>query len=200
MAMPTPRLNGPDESPYLAGKSGQLPRHDDRNSLRRRDGEKLRQIFEERSGVLLRYLKRINAYRPQIVEDLLQETMLKVWRHIGDVPVDEDHIQSWLFTIARHVSADEARKRVRRPQESPGERELENYSSPADPMDVVVARESLLDAFRELSPERRRAFVEIYLQSRSAVDAAELLSVPIGTAKSRAFHAMNSLRSAVLSA
>lgn len=200
MAIHAPRLDGPDESPYLAGESPRLPRDDDRKSLRRRDVDTLRQIFEDRSGVLLRYLRRINTYRPQIVEDLLQETMLKVWRHIGDVPVDEDHIQRWLFTIARNVSADEARKRVRRPQEFQGERELQNYSSPADPMDFVVARESMLDAFRKLSPERRRAFEEIYLQRRSAGDAADLLRVPIGTAKSRAFHAMSSLRSAVLSA
>ncbi|MEU6207182.1 sigma-70 family RNA polymerase sigma factor [Micromonospora musae] len=181
MATHTRDLDDPDDSP------------------RPRDVEKLRQIFEERSGSLLRFLRRINACRPQIVEDLLQETMLKVWRHIGDVPTDEKHIQSWLFTIARNVSADEARKRGRRPQEYQSERELQNYPAPVDPMDYVVAAESMLDAFRKLSPERRRALEEIYVKSRSAGDAAVLLSVPIGTAKSRAFYAMDSLRAAVFS-
>ncbi|XVV15033.1 sigma-70 family RNA polymerase sigma factor [Actinoplanes sp. CA-131856] len=165
----------------------------------RGDVEKLRQIFEQRSGSLLRFLRRINSCRPQIVEDLLQETMLKVWRHIGEVPANEDHIQSWLFTIARNVSADEARKRGRRPQEYQGERDLQNYSAPVDPMDFVIATETMLDAFRKLSTERRRALEEIYLKSRSAGDTADLLSIPVGTAKSRAFYAMDSVRTAVFS-
>src|ERR1044071_3558925 len=117
--------------------------HDDQKSGRC-DVERLRQIFEERSGSLLRFLRRINEDRPHIVEDLLQETMLKVWRHIDEVPARSDHIQAWLFTIARNVAADEARRRSRRPQEYSGERDLQEYPGPADPMEFVVATESML--------------------------------------------------------
>src|ERR1700754_3495736 len=77
------------------------------------DPERLIQIFEQRSRVLFHFLRRINFNRPDIAEDLLQETMLKVWQHIDEVPVDEDHVRSWLFTIARNVSVDEARRRRR---------------------------------------------------------------------------------------
>lgn len=174
--------------------SGRPKRYDDRN-LRSRDVEKLRQIFEGRSGILLRFLRRLNSDRPQIVEDLLQETMIRVWRHIGSLPVnDDDHINAWLFTVARNVSADEARKRRRQPKEFHEERD---FPDQADPMDVVIATESMLEAYRELSPERKRALDEIYLNRRSAVDAAKILSVPIGTAKSRAFYAMDAVRSTV---
>jgi RNA polymerase sigma-70 factor, ECF subfamily len=161
------------------------------------DVEKLQRIIDERSGSLLRFLRRINTDRPHIVEDLLQETMLRVWLHIDATPVTEDHIQAWLFTIARNVSVDEARKRSRRPQESGGEYDILNHSAPADPMEVVIARESMLEAYRNLPPDRRRALDEIYLNSRSPTDAAHRLSVPEGTAKSRAFYAMKSLRTAV---
>jgi RNA polymerase sigma-70 factor (ECF subfamily) len=158
----------------------------------------LRTIFEERSGMLLRFLRRINADRPQIADDLLQETMLRVWLHIDRVPVGEDHLRPWLLTVARNVSADEARKRRRRPRECPGERDLQDFSGPLDPMDMVIATESMIEAYRTLSPDRKRALAEIYLRNRSAEDAATALSVPVGTAKSRAFYAMSSLRTAVL--
>ncbi|MFD0783496.1 sigma-70 family RNA polymerase sigma factor [Micromonospora azadirachtae] len=172
--------------------------HDDQQS-QSSDVERLRQIFEERSGALLRFLRRINSDRPHIVEDLLQETMLKVWRHIGEVASRGDHIQPWLFTIARNVSADETRQRRRRPQEFSGDRDLQECPGSADPMDLVVATESMLEAYRNLSPERRSALVEVHLRSRSALDAAARLSVPVGTAKSRAFYAIDSLRAAVFS-
>jgi RNA polymerase sigma-70 factor, ECF subfamily len=161
------------------------------------EGDKLRQIFDERSATLSRFLRRINADRPHIVEDLLQETMLRVWLHIDDLPDAEDHIQAWLFTIARNVSVDEARKRSRRPRESGGENDLLNHAAPADPMEVVVAHETMLEAYRNLPPERRQALDEIYLNSRRPIDAAHRLSVPEGTAKSRAFYAMKSVRTAV---
>ena len=171
--------------------------HNDRNPQPQK-AEKLQKIFEERSGALLRFLRRINNDRPHIVEDLLQETMIKVWRHIDDVPTEHDHVQSWLYTVARNVSTDEARKRQRRPTESQREYDLCKFPALSDPMEVVIATESLLEAYRSLSAERREALREIYLQSRSAADAAKFLSVPVGTAKSRAFYAMASLRSAVL--
>jgi RNA polymerase sigma-70 factor (ECF subfamily) len=198
MATRTSHHDGAGEGWPANGVSGRPMRHDGRNT-ETTDVEKLQQIFEERSGILLRFLRRINSDRPQIVEDLLQETMLRVWRNIGDVPTSEDHIQPWLFTVARNVSADEARKRRRRPQEYHGERDLQDYSTPMDPMDFVVATESMLEAYRNLSPDRKKALEEIYLNSRSAGDAASLLAVPVGTAKSRAFYAMDSLRSAVFS-
>jgi RNA polymerase sigma-70 factor (ECF subfamily) len=154
-------------------------------------------FFDERSPALNRFLRRINADRPHIVEDLLQETLLRVWLHIDNVPADEGHIQAWLFTIARNVSVDEARKRNRRPRESGGDYDIVNHSAPADPMEVVIAHETMLEAYRNLPTERRKALDEIYLKSRSPRDAANRLSVPEGTAKSRAFYALKSVRSAV---
>lgn len=196
MATRIPHLDGPGDPRDI--DPGNTKRRDDRQSSTR-DVEKLQQIFDERSGALVRFLRRINAGRPHIVEDLLQETMLRVWLHIDAIPVTEDHIQAWLFTIARNVSIDEARKRSRRPKESGGEHDILNHSAPADPLEVFIARESMIDAYRSLPADRRRALDEIYLNNRSPSDAANRLSVPEGTAKSRAFYAMKSVRLAVFS-
>ncbi|WP_436532655.1 sigma-70 family RNA polymerase sigma factor [Actinoplanes sp. HUAS TT8] len=161
------------------------------------DGERIRQLFEERSGLLLRFLRRINVDRPHIAEDLLQETMLRVWRHLGTMPATEEHLQPWLLTIARNVSADEARRRRRRPPEAAFEG-LEARAEPGDPMAVVVATESMLAAFRNLSDGQRRALRDIHLNGRSAADTGRDLQVPAGTVKSRAHYAMRSLRTAIL--
>jgi RNA polymerase sigma-70 factor (ECF subfamily) len=198
MVLRTPHLGEAGESRWINSVSGRPLRYDDQNP-RSGDGEKMQRIFQERSGALLRFLRRINSGRPDIVEDLLQETMLRVWRHIGRLPDSDDHIQPWLFTIARNVSADEARKRRRRPQEFRGDYDLRNYPGMTDPMSVVIAADSMLEAYHALSPERQRALEEIYFYRRRAGDAAAILNVPLGTAKSRAFYAMNSVKSAVLS-
>jgi RNA polymerase sigma-70 factor, ECF subfamily len=160
---------------------------------------RLREIFDEYSGSLLRFLKRLNMERPGIAEDLLQETMLRVWRYIDRVPGAPNHVLPWLYTIARNVSADEARKRGRRPMESFGhDHDIQAIAGTVDPMHIVIATESMLDAYRNLSPAHKRAFDEVHLLSRSAIDAANALAIPVGTVKSRAFYAMASVRTATV--
>src|SRR4051794_41013629 len=66
---------------------------------------------------LLRFLMGLTRNERTAAEDLLQETMLRVWRNIGSLPSDEESPRKWLFTIARRVAIDAARARRVRPSE-----------------------------------------------------------------------------------
>ncbi len=71
-----------------------------------------RQLYDELSPALLRYLRLSGARDP---EDLLGETFVRVVRALPSFAGDERAFRAWVFTIARRRAIDEARARSRHP-------------------------------------------------------------------------------------
>lgn len=148
---------------------------------------------------LMRFLLSLTRNEPHAAEDLLQETMLRVWRRWDLLPEGEENVRRWLFTIGRRASIDAARQRRVRPQEV----ELLDVFAKAsgeDTADIAVAHEALSGALNRLSPGHGRVLREIYFQGLSLEEVARRLEIPVGTVKSRAHYAVRSLRSAISSA
>ena len=146
---------------------------------------------------LMRYLLRLTHGQQQNAEDFLQETMLRAWRNLGTLPMEETSERRWLFVVARRLVIDA----IRRTEARPAEVSLTSLREPRDgdeTADVVIAERTLLEAFAELSPVHREVIAEIYFEGRSADEAATRLQVPVGTVKSRAHYALHSLRRSVL--
>jgi RNA polymerase sigma-70 factor (ECF subfamily) len=61
----------------------------------------------------------------------------------------------------------------------------------------TVDRQLVLTALRRLSTEHRQVLVECCLRGVSVADAAETLSLPPGTVKSRTHYALHALRQAI---
>ncbi|MFC7545793.1 sigma-70 family RNA polymerase sigma factor [Plantactinospora sp. GCM10030261] len=151
----------------------------------------MRTLYEQHGGALLGYAMRITGDRAA-AEDVLQETLLRAWRHAGKLSESSGSIRGWLFTVARNVMTDAARARSVRPQEvaeSPV-----TVPTQRDHADTVVDSVVALDALRKLPGEQRDVLVEIYFGGRSVAETAEKLGIPPGTVKSRTHHAMKNLR------
>jgi RNA polymerase sigma-70 factor (ECF subfamily) len=58
----------------------------------------------------------------------------------------------------------------------------------------VVDSIVVYEAMQKLSEEQREVLVLLRFQGRSVREAAEVLGVPEGTVKSRAYHALQALR------
>lgn len=55
-------------------------------------------------------------------------------------------------------------------------------------------------AMLSLSPEHRATLIELFYHERTAKEAAEILAIPEGTVKSRAYYAVQALRQATQAA
>jgi RNA polymerase sigma factor (sigma-70 family) len=158
--------------------------------------ERMSAFYTAHTGSLTRFLFRLTGGPRQTVEDLLQETMLRAWRHFGSVPLVHDEARRWLFTVARRLVIDHARMRQARLTEVSADY-LDVHPTADDTTDLALAAHAIPHAFRQLSPTHQSILRELYLRGRSTTETAEILDVPVGTVKSRAHYALASLRHAL---
>jgi RNA polymerase sigma-70 factor (ECF subfamily) len=161
----------------------------------RADETALRELYDAHAGALLAYAIRLTGGDRGRAEDVVQETMLRAWRHRDALEEARGPIRPWLFTVAHHVAIDAYRARAARPTEV-GDSVLEAIPS-ADDIDVRLDRLLILDALSALSAEHRSVLVETYFRGHSVAEAAMALGVPPGTVKSRTFYALRALKLAL---
>jgi RNA polymerase sigma-70 factor (ECF subfamily) len=129
--------------------------------------------------------------------DAAQETFVSAWRELARLR-DPDRFEAWLQRVAVNASRMTLRARGRRRvREVPSSRveALASQVAPDRETDTDAAR--LDAALRLLSVDQRAILVLHHLEGCPLAEIAVILEIPIGTAKSRLFHARRALGSAL---
>jgi RNA polymerase sigma-70 factor (ECF subfamily) len=153
----------------------------------------LRNLYEAHGSVLLSYLMRLTRGDRQRAEDLLQETLMRAWRHPEAQSASGEWSRAWLVTVARRVAIDHLRAALVRPSEI-GEEHLGSVPVHEDAVDRFIDRHEVHAAVAALPSRLREVLVEVYLKDRTVAEAAAILRVPAGTVKSRSFYGLRALR------
>jgi RNA polymerase sigma-70 factor (ECF subfamily) len=156
----------------------------------------MRAVFDANAKPLLKFLMRLTNGHREAAEDLLQETMLRAWRNVEELPDNETSIRRWLFIVAKHAAIDAVRARRVRPAEVAGDT-VERAASIEDVFDGLLDRHELREALLRLSSAHRTVIVELYYGGSSITEVAERLGVPAGTVRSRTFYALQAMRAAL---
>ncbi len=130
----------------------------------------------------LRAFARSLCGSPDQADDLVQETLIKAWKH-QDSFAQGSNLKAWLFTILRNVFLSERRKRkfeVSDPDGSMAE-QLSVKGEQAGRMDMV----DFTKALAKLPAEQREALILIGAEGFSYEDAALMCGCAVGTIKSR---------------
>jgi RNA polymerase sigma factor (sigma-70 family) len=129
-----------------------------------------------------------------LAEDAVQAALIVAWRELRTLR-DPDRFEPWLHRILTNECYAEARRRSRR---SADIRVLHVDSGPEAPAILSVNdRDQLERAFRRLTLEQRAVLVFHHYLDLTVVEVAERLGIPLGTAKSRLYHATNALRASL---
>ncbi len=158
-----------------------------------------RQAFQE---LTMRYYRPVCAFllrrldRPDLVEDLAQETFLEAYRALrsGTAP---RHLASWLFGIAHNRCGKWLRRR--RPALFPAtEPPADLAAPPGDAAEELEEQQRLLAAVREgLAglPEDTRTLLELkHRHGKTCEEIARELGRPVGTVKSQLARTYQALR------
>lgn len=155
------------------------------------DEAQLTAVYAEHGRAMQMYATRLLG-DPVAAEDVVQEALIRLWRHPEVLDNGRGSVRGWLLTVIRNIVIDGARARGARPAEVP-----EDPTAPPvqrDHADAVATSVTIHEALGRLSPEHRAVLEQIHLHGRNLDEAARALGVPKGTVKSRTFYAIRALR------
>jgi len=158
------------------------------------DEELMTALYTEHYSVLLSFISRYVHDRHK-AEDLVQETLLRAWKHIDHLDTEPGRTRSYLLTIARNVVTNAWRAEQRRPHLVADEGAVAMMPS-ADNVDQLVEGWLVAEALERLSPDHQAVVRAMYYDGQTVATVAQKLSVPEGTVKSRAYYAVRALRTA----
>ncbi len=125
-----------------------------------------------------------------VAEEVAQDVFLELHRRLGSME-SPAHARNWLRRMAVHRSIDEIRRRRRRPWVA-----LDQAPEPSVPSgegDLLLA--GRLRKLVAALPEKSRMLVVLRFQEEMEwEEICEILSLPLGTAKSRLHRALQMLR------
>jgi RNA polymerase sigma-70 factor (ECF subfamily) len=128
---------------------------------------------------------------PDVAEDILQQSFIKAFNHLGEV---RGRFDAWLFRIVANGCKDWL-KNIRRTHVSYEEDDQPSpYATPDEDLDRSELRTDLDAALARLNASLREAFVMKHVEGRSYEEMADLLGTTVGALKMRVHRAREALQ------
>jgi RNA polymerase sigma-70 factor (ECF subfamily) len=154
------------------------------------------EVLFRRYGVWLAMRLRYRCADPAVVDDIVQETFLDIWRGAARYQPDGD-VAGWLWRIGARRLIDTMRgHRARERLLGRLLARIRGGDEPSAEEQVLAGVEhgDLAGALARLSPELRAVVQATVLDGFTTNEAAALLGIPPGTVKTRAMRARRQLR------
>ena len=157
--------------------------------------------------LVTRYQDKITGFAARMLsdrdeaEDVAQEVFIKAYRHLESFR-GASSFSTWLYRITTNLCIDRVRAKKRRPQsaysldepidreEDSGKREIADLTfEPSGQIERDELRLQVRQTMAEMPEKQRSVLVMCDLQGMAYEEIAQVLGCPIGTVKSRLFHA-----------
>jgi RNA polymerase sigma-70 factor (ECF subfamily) len=130
----------------------------------------------------------------EIAEEVLQDGFLKIWKNAQSYDKSKGTIFTWMLNICRNIAIDKTRSKDFKNEIKNQNLETSvNYEKDLptqfNPEHIGVSK--VVD---KLKPELRDVIDMIFFRGYTQVEAAEALSIPLGTIKTRSRNAILELR------
>src|SRR6201991_2931156 len=73
----------------------------------------VRSLFQEHGRAMLAYATQLTRDRAA-AEDVVQEALVRAWRHPDSLANGKGSVRGWLLTVVRNIVVDQVRARARR--------------------------------------------------------------------------------------
>ncbi|WP_326635659.1 sigma-70 family RNA polymerase sigma factor [Streptosporangium sp. NBC_01755] len=169
-------------------------REDDTRVLARvADGDAgaLTELYERYARPLFAFIYRLAGDRGT-AEEILQDTLLAVWRSAGTYQ-SRSSVNIWLFGVARR----QAHNRLRGVPPPLAAEPPDGVDPLPGPEELAVGDDRVRAVLARLPLAQREVVVLAFLDDLSHREIAEVLEIPVGTVKSRLHHARATLRRCV---
>jgi len=164
----------------------------DERELRKRISHEDEQAFDEfyrqTAPRLVAFIRQIVGSR-EAAEDVAQETYMRVWSRLNEFELEPAHLRAYLFGAGRRRAMDWWRKQSSAAAIA-GDEAVENIATKCRVENASV----IGDLFQRLPTEQRTMLWLREVEGQSYEELAQSFDVPVGTVRSRLFHAREALR------
>ncbi len=154
--------------------------------------EALYRIYYRR---LTRFLERLTR-RPQMIDEILDDTMLVVWRKAATFN-GHSQVSTWIFAIAYRKAMKALKREGSQTRVLFDHDELRYAPSPESAFIDGESRSAIRRLVAGLSAEQRAVVELTYYHGCAYKEIADIVGCPVDTVKTRMFHARRKLRSAL---
>ena len=160
----------------------------------KRDREAFTALFDYFAPRIKAVLMRSNT-PAAAAEELAQDAMLTVWRKAAQFDRTRAGASAWIFTIARNLRIDAARREQRgKVLDLESSEFLEPPSQPDEEFVAGEREQRVRAALTDLTDDQIKVVRLSFFEGKAHGDIARELELPLGTVKSRIRLAMNRLR------
>lgn len=164
-------------------------------------------LYDDTRAYLFGVILRITVDRG-LAEDVLQEVFVNVWRSAQSFDGQRSQPLTWLTSVARHRAIDSLRRRKTEPttvsmhlddgDEGGGGSALDNLPDPAagplQRLEDAAEAHALTQCMQQLSRAQQQCLALTFYRGLSHAEAAEHLSLPLGTVKSWVRRALTAVK------
>lgn len=131
-------------------------------------------------------------------DELVQETMVKVWKRASAFDPNRAAASTWIFAIARNARIDLLRRGARHSAHLDADdvwlEAEEADSAPDYHFEADRTREVVRAAISQLPMEQSQVLAKVYLEGKSHSEVSAELDLPLGTVKSRVRLALSKMK------
>jgi RNA polymerase sigma-70 factor (ECF subfamily) len=167
--------------------------------LHRGDPEVVDRLIEIHQHRLFRYLYSLSGNRA-LAEDLFQETWLRVLER-GRQYRRKWKFEVWLFSIARHLAIDEARRKkgtsldeLMDPNEGIGFEAAARDLSPSEELLAGEESDRVAEVLSRISGVYREVLILRFQEELALEEIAVISQIPLSTVKSRLYRGLEAFR------
>ncbi|MBI5670950.1 MAG: sigma-70 family RNA polymerase sigma factor [Chloroflexi bacterium] len=155
------------------------------------DTHALRELYDRHGAGLLSFLID-RLHDRQWAEEVLQDVMLAVWKAAAAFR-GECKVRTWLLAIARRHVIDACYRHQLPCVAFDDGAAADTISVPAM-VERHLLYEKLGEVFSQLPADQREVVKLVFYHGLTCAEAAGLVGVPVGTVKSRLYHARQTMR------
>jgi RNA polymerase sigma-70 factor (ECF subfamily) len=162
-----------------------------------RDRAAFIELFKHFAPLLKGFLLKSGGLEQGNAEELVQETMLKVWNKAPTYVASQASASTWIYTIARNTRIDWFRKQARQNPDKLNADDLYDEQEAPSALSSIVQLRNYRNIHEQLNslPEEQSEVIKLmYFKGKSGSEVATELRIPIGTVKSRIRLALNKMR------
>jgi RNA polymerase sigma factor (sigma-70 family) len=163
-------------------------------ALKSQETVAIKALYDMYSGALFGVISRI-ILQPEITEDILQETFIKIWKSADNYDSTNGLLLTCILNFACNFSIDKLLKNYFKHANK--NQDIENNVDFIDAQKEVTFNADaigLKDMVTSLKPEFNLVLDMVYFKGYTHVEAAEELDLPLGTVKTRIRMAIMELR------